>query len=208
MRDTWEIRFEWIQTILQWVSLIVGVGLSILQLGLEPATVAASIGVTAYTVAMQWIPMRNKETPLVGGLLALLGVATALFAISLTGGLESAFLLYLAVPVFFAAAFHGTVLGVLTTFAAIIGLVAVDATSSEDSLRTTLPLMVVFYALVGITFSQARRIFIDEPEERTATTQYRRVQSAHLLLADLASLAGSAELNPIAIGALPSETSR
>ncbi len=85
-------------------------------------------------------------------------------------------------------------------FAAIIGLVAVDTTSDADSLPTTLPLMVVFYALIGITFSQARRIFIEEPEERTATTQYRRLESAHLLLADLASLAGSAELNPVTIG--------
>ena len=108
--------------------------------------------------------------------------------------------LYLAVPVFFAAAFHGTVLGALTTLAAIIGLVAVATTGGAESIPTTLPLMAVFYALIGITFSQARRVFIEEPEERTTTAHYRRLESAHALLADLASLAGSAELNPVTIG--------
>lgn len=200
MRDSWEIRFEWIQTILQWVSLIVGVGLTLLQFGVEPSTIAASAAVTGYTIAIQSIPTRSKNTPLVGGLLALLGVVTSLFAIALTGGLESAFLLYLAVPIFFAAAFHGTILGVLTTFAAIVGLVAVATTGDVDALSTTLPLMVVFYALIGVTFSQARRILIEEPRQDGVAVQFLRLESAHRLLADLASLGGEAELNPITIG--------
>ena len=200
MRDSWEIRFERIQTVLQWVALVVGVGLSLLRFGLEPRTVAAAIGVTAYTIAMQFIPTRSKDTALVGGLLALLGVVTSLFAIALTGGLDSAYLLYLAVPIFFASAFHGTVLGVLTTFAAIIGLVAVATTSNSASLSTTLPLMVVFYALIGITFSQAHRILIDEPRQEPGIAQFQRLESAHELLADLADLTGEAELNPIPIG--------
>ncbi len=200
MRDSWEIRFEWIQTILQWASLAIGVGLTLLQLGVSPSTMAASVAVTAYTVAMQFIPVRSKNTTLVGGLLALLGVVTSLFAVAITGGLASAFLIYLAVPVFFASTFHGTVLGVLTAFAAIIGLVAIATTSDSDVVSTTLPLMVVFYALIGITFSQAHRILIDEPGQESGAVQFRRLESAHHLLADLANLAGEAELNPITIG--------
>ena len=200
MQDSWEIRFEWIQTILQWVSLTVGAGLTLLQFGVSPSTMAASVAVTAYTIALQLIPQRSKSTTLVGGLLALLGVVTSLFAIALTGGLDSAFLLYLAVPVFFAAALHGTVLGVLTTFAAIIGLVAVATASDTESLSTTLPLMIVFYALIGVTFSQARRILIEEPQQEPGIAQFQRLESAHRLLADLASLTGEAELNPITIG--------
>ncbi len=37
MRDSWEIRFEWIQTVLQWVALTIGVALTILQLGIQPS---------------------------------------------------------------------------------------------------------------------------------------------------------------------------
>ena len=32
VRDSWEIRFEWIQTILVWVALVVGVGLFVVHL--------------------------------------------------------------------------------------------------------------------------------------------------------------------------------
>ncbi len=190
MQDSWEIRFEWIQTVLQWVSLAVGVGLTLLQFGFTPSTMAASAAVTGYTIAMQLISRRSKDTALVGGLLALLGVVTSLFAIALTGALDSAFLIYLVVPIFFAAAFHGTILGVLTTFAAIIGLVAVATTSGAGSLSTTLPLMVVLYALIGITFSQAHRILIEEPRQDPGVVQLQRLESAHRLLADLASLGG------------------
>ena len=200
MQDSWENRFERIQIVLQWVSLAVGVGLTLVQLGIQPSTMAASAAVTAYTIAMQFIPRRSKDTKLVGGLLSLLGVVTSLFAIALTGGLDSAFLVYLIVPIFFASAFHGTVLGVLTTFAAIIGLVAVATTSIADSTSATLPLLVVLYALVGITFSQAHRILIEEPRQEPGAAQYHRLESAHRLLADLSRLAGEAELNPITIG--------
>ncbi len=200
MQDSWEIRFEWIQTIFQWVSLAVGVGLTVLQFGVNPTTMAASVAVTGYAIALQFVPQRSKNSALVGGLLALLGVVTSLFAIAITGGLDSAFLLYLAVPVFFASAFHGTILGVLTTFAAIIGLVAVATAGAPTSLPTSLPLMIVFYGLIGVTFTQARRILIEEPRSTPGAANLQRLESAHHLLGDLASLASSAELNPVTIG--------
>ena len=200
MRDSWEIRFEWIQTILVWVALVVGVGLSILENGVEPETVAASIAVTAYTVGMQVIPYRRKQLPLVAALLAFLGVATALIAIGLTDGVESPYLLYLAVPIFFASAFHGMRLGGVTTLVAIVGLIAVAAASTDDLLAPPLPAVTAFYALLGVTFGQAHRILIEDPRSESAATQYGRLVAAHQLLTDLAQLASSAELNPITIG--------
>ena len=200
VRDSWEIRFEWIQTVLVWVALVVGVGLSILETGVDPETVAASVAVTAYTIGMQAIPYRHKQLPLVSTLLAFLGVATALLAIGLTGGVESPYLLFLAVPIFFASAFHGMRLGGVTTLAAIVGLIGVAAASGEDLLSPPLPAIVAFYALLGITFGQAHRILIEEPRSGSASTQYGRLAAAHQLLSELAQLASSAELNPITIG--------
>ncbi len=200
MQDSWETRFEWIQTVLQWTALVIGVGLTVLQFGITPSTVAASAAVAAYTIAMQVIPRRAKDLPLVAALLALLGVATALLAINLTGGLDSAFLLYLAVPVFFASAFHGMVLGGATTLAAIAGLVATSSATGGDPLSTDLLTMVTFYALIGITFAQANRILIEEPHADPATAQFERLMTAHGLLADLVLLSSSAELNPVEIG--------
>ncbi len=60
--------------------------------------------------------------------------------------------------------------------------------------------MVVFYALIGVTFSQAHRILIEEPRQEPGVAQLQRLESAHRLLGDLASLAGDAELNPVTIG--------
>jgi signal transduction histidine kinase len=200
VRDSWEIRFEWIQTILVWVALVVGVGLSILETGVEPETVAASVAVTAYTIGLQALPYRHKQVPLVSTLLAFLGVATALLAIGLTGGIESPYLLYLVVPIFFASAFHGMRLGGVTTLASIVGLVAVAATAGDDLLAPPLPAVVAIYALLGITFGQAHRILIEEPRSGSASTQYGRLVAAHQLLSELAQLASSAELNPITIG--------
>ncbi|MGB9357705.1 MAG: histidine kinase [Acidimicrobiia bacterium] len=200
MRDSWENRFEWIQSVLQWISLVAGVGLSVLEYGATSGVITASVAVTAYTIAMQAIPQRQKDTPLVGGLLALLGVVTSLLAVSLTGGIESPFLLYLTVPVFFASAFHGGVLGGFTTLATIAGLVAVAAAQGSDPLSGDLILMVVFYVLVSVTFTQVRRIFVDEPRSLPGSGRYDRLETAHRLLEDLSSLAGSAELNPILIG--------
>jgi signal transduction histidine kinase len=200
VRDSWEIRFEWIQTILVWIALVVGVGLSILETGVEPSTVAASIAATAYTIALQAIPYRHKQLPLIATLLSFLGVATALLAIALTGGVDSPYLLYLAVPIFFASAFHGMRLGGLTTLAAIIGLIAVAVASGVDLLSPPLPAVTAFYALIGITFGQAHRILIEEPRSGTAASQHGRLVAAHQLLSDLAELASSAELNPITIG--------
>ncbi|MEA3501782.1 MAG: histidine kinase [Actinomycetota bacterium] len=200
MQDSWETRFEWIQTILQWTALVIGVGLTVLQFGMTAGTVAASTAVAAYTIAMQVIPRRAKELPLVAALLALLGVATALLAINLTGGLDSAFLIYLAVPVFFASAFHGMVLGGATTLAAIAGLVATVSATGGDPLSADLLTMVTFYALIGIAFAQANRILIEEPHADPANAQFERLMTAHTLLADLVVLASSAELNPVEIG--------
>ena len=200
MRDSWENRFEWIQSLLQWVSLVAGVGLSVLEYGATSGVITASVAVTAYTIAMQAIPQRQKDTPLVGGLLALLGVVTSLLAVSLTGGIDSPFLLYLTVPVFFASAFHGGILGGFTTLATIAGLAAISASQDSDPLSGTLILMVVFYVLVSITFTQVRRIFVDEPRSLPGSGRYDRLETAHRLLEDLSSLAGSAELSPILIG--------
>ena len=200
MRDSWEIRFEWIQSVLQWVSLVAGVGLSVIEYGATPGVVTASVAVTAYTVAMQAIPQQQKDTPIVGALLALLGVVTSLMAVSLTGGIDSPFLLYLTVPVFFASAFHGGILSGFTTLATVVGLIAVVAADSDDPLTVTLLLIVSFFILIGVTFSQARRILVDEPRSLPGSPRFDRLETAHRLLGDLSSLAGSAELNPITIG--------
>ena len=209
MRSSWETRFDWIDSILQWSALVVGVGLAVLgDVNLygevTPAVITASIAVAAYTVVMQVTPTTTKRLPFVGAFLAALGVAVSLFAISLTGGTSSPFLLYLAVPIFFAATTQGTVLGAVTALAGIAGLTLVASNAGEDLKSPQFLQMVAFYALVGITFAQAYRILVEEPQaappEASSGEQVARLEEAHRLLAELADLATTDDLSPVTVG--------
>jgi signal transduction histidine kinase len=209
VRSTWETRFEWIETILQWTALVLGVGLTVLgdvnNLGeISPATITASATVAVYTVVMQVTPTDKKRLPFVGAFLAALGVAVSLFAISLTGGTSSPFLLYLAVPIFFAATTQGIVLGGVTALAGVAGLALAARNAGEDLMSPQFLQMVAFYALVGITFAQAYRILIEAPQggpaEASAAEQVARLEEAHRLLAELADLATTDDLSPVTVG--------
>ena len=60
--------------------------------------------------------------------------------------------------------------------------------------------MIAFYALIGLTFTQAHRILIEEPRHISGGAQFERLEAAHRLLGDLTGLASTAELNPVTIG--------
>lgn len=209
VRTSWETRFDWIETLLEWSALVLGVGLAVLgdvnTIGrVTPEVIIASGAVTVYTVVMQVTPSSAKHQPFIGAFLAALGVAVSLFAISLTGGTSSPFLLYMAVPVFFAATTQGIVLGGVTALASVGGLALVARNAGEDLMDPQFLQMVAFFALVGITFAQAYRVLIEEPEaspgDSTAAEQLARLEEAHRLLADLADLASTADLNPVTVG--------
>ena len=209
VRSSWQTRFEWIETILQWTALVLGVGLAVLgdvnQLGeISAATVTASVSLAVYTIVMQVTPSSKKRLPFVGAFLAALGVAVSLFAISLTGGTNSPFLLYLAVPIFFAATTQGMVLGGVTALAGVAGLALAARNAGEDLMSPQFLQMVAFYALVGITFAQAYRILIEEPlalpAEAGSAEQIARLEEAHRLLAELADLATTDDLSPVTVG--------
>lgn len=209
VRSSWETRFEWIGTILQWSALVIGVGLAVLgdvntNGEITPAVITASVVVAVYTVIMQTLPASKKRLPFVGAFLAALGVAVSLFAISLTGGTGSPFLIYLAVPIFFASTTQGIVLGGVTALAGVAGLALVARNAGEDLLAPQFLQMVAFYALVGITFAQAYRILIEEPQtappEASHAEQVARLEGAHRLLAELADLATTDDLSPVTVG--------
>ncbi len=207
--SSWEARFEWIDSLLQWSALVIGVGLAVFgdvnEFGeITPSVITASVVVSAYTVLMQVMPTDTKRKPLVGAFLAALGVAVSLFAIALTGGTSSPFLLYLVVPIFFAATTQGVVLGAVTALAGVAGIALVAWNAGEDLQNPQFLQMAAFYALVGITFAQAYRVLIEQPHDLPAmeshAQQVQRLEEAHRLLADLADLATTDDLSPVTVG--------
>ncbi len=204
----WEIRFDWTLTVFMWGSFLVGLFLSTVDAGATPSTVGAGALIASYVLTLQVLPRSLRSAPLLGELLAVLGVASGLVAIAITGGLDSPYLLYLGAPVFFATAFLGTREGLETALLAAAGLWVTVGALGQNILGPPLFQSTAVYVLIAVAFSQARRILVEE-RERTAALrdasveniiQVERLIAANNLLLSLADLADAAELNPVTVG--------
>ena len=96
------------------------------------------------------------------------------------------------------------VLGGVTALAGIAGLALAARNAGEDLMSPQFLQMVAFYALVGITFAQAYRILIEEPQAIPSDLGRRNnspdSEEAHRLLAELADLATTDDLSPVTVG--------
>jgi signal transduction histidine kinase len=208
VRTPWEVRLDWSLSALHWGSLALGLFLSGLAEGATPSVTVAALLAAAYVVAMQALPRRLRHGPVIGEIMAVSGVVVALLAVALTGGIDSPYVLFLAAPSFFAGAFLGLRIGIETALLSSIGLLAVVAALGDDVVTGSVFQAVALYVLIAVTFSQARRLLVEERArmdalaEASALTQARmeRLETAHNLLTSLSDLADAAELNPVTVG--------
>jgi len=180
-----------------------------LPLSVTPATLIPRPETeTLVALALQVIPRQLRDGGAASELLAVGGVVIALVAIALTGGIDSAYTLFLTVPVFYASAFSGFRLGVTTALLAITGLAVVAGSLGQEILQPGLVQTAALLVLLAIAFAQARYILVEERQrtselERTSllnATKLERLSTAHTLLVSLSDLADSSELNPVTIG--------
>ena len=153
---------------------------------------------------MQIVPRRIRDSEQWGELLAVLGIVAALIAMALTGGSESAYVIFLAGPPLFAAGFLGVRVGLETAALAIAGLFVVARALEQPLIDESTIQPAFLYALIVITFIQVRRIMAEtrarSAELQAATDRVERIQTAHTLLTSLSELANTQELNPMTIG--------
>ncbi len=202
----WEARFDRILLGLLWGSTVLGASLVTIARGPTPPVLAAMAATGAYAAALH--AGLRSSSPRTAWIFALSGVAVGGFAAWSTGGSESPFVLFLAAPVYYASVRYGTVLGASTTGAAIVALTVGDILLGRSLPSAQLLQASLFYALVAVTFSQARRILIDEQlrAERLARTtlldaqRLERLEASHDLLLSLGELATASELNPVGVG--------
>jgi signal transduction histidine kinase len=208
IRPEWETRLDWILTVLLWTAFGLGLFLSVAEDGQTGTTVAAGIAVAGYTVVMQVVPRQIRNTDNVGELLAVSGVLVALFAVALTDGIESPYLLFLATPSFFAGGSLGYRIGVETALLTSAGLISVVAILDQEILQGQVLQVVLLYILISATFAQARRVLVEERarrDELTAASELSakraaRLEAAHSALVSLQELADAADLNPVTVG--------
>ena len=207
-RTPWEVRLDWSLSVLHWGGLALGVFLTGLSEGGTPSVTLAALLASAYVVAMQALPRRIRHGQVVGEIMAVSGVVVALLSISLTRGIESPYVFFLAGPSFFAGAFLGFRIGIETAVLSSTGLLAVVAALGQGILTGSVFQAVALYTLIAITFSQARRLLVEESARSdalaaaNAITEARmeRIETAHNLLTSLSELANAAELNPVTVG--------
>jgi signal transduction histidine kinase len=206
--DAWELRFDWILSVFMWLAFVFGVALANAA-EIRPTTLLVGAGVTGlYATILQVMPRRARRQQWVGELIALVGIAVSIWSISITNGIDSPFLIFLAVPTVYASGVLGFRTGIETAILSAAGLMFV-ATSLGQPMFGTQTLQAGFlYILISVTFAQGRRL-VSEGQERqdellaenaAARERMNRLATAHNLLTSLGDLATVSELNPMSVG--------
>jgi len=205
---SWEKRLDWTLSGLMWGAFLLGAFLSAVSGPNSRTAIVSALIVGSYVVVMQVTPRQYRDSESIGELLAVLGVVVSLIAVALTGGLDSAYLLFLATPSFFAGGFLGMRIGLETAVLTSAGLIFVAFAVGNEVGSGQLVQVIVLYVLMAVTFAQARRVLIEERERGDALAaasevnqaRMTRLEAAHSALASLQELANAADLNPVSVG--------
>ena len=203
-RDPWEQRLDWLLRVVLWASLTFSVIVTTIVYGATANVGISALLAGAWVVTMQVVPDSHRNSEQWGELLAVVGVVVSLVAIALTGGGDSAYVLFLAGAPLFAASFLGTRIAYETGALTIAGLFVIARALGKSLFDQSTLLSALLYALIAISFTQVRRLLIETREKSVelmaATARVERIQSAHTLLTSLSELANIQELNPVTIG--------
>ena len=213
--NRWERRFDQIVKAVAWVTLTYGFFYSLRndpqfpgQIDAKTLTAFGFAGV--YVIALTVIPGRfmMQRRRLVVETVTLIGSALAMTAVSLTGGAHSPYVLLSFTPILYGSFFGAFRIGLATAaFSASLLLVQTFPFEQAETVQTMVRASALYF-LVGLTFSQARRLLVAEVLRASATAQafeqaqlrLSRLEHANDLLTRLSTLADSRELNPIEVG--------
>lgn len=170
------------------------------------AHLVAAVATGGYVLVLQTVPRRWRNTGVPGEILAIAGVVVSLLAVYLTNGTNAGYTLMVSVPIFFAAAFMGFRIGIEVALMASSGYLAIALVKGLTFLDSFQG--VAFFLLVGLAFSQARRLLVIQRQESDAAlaasrldaARVARLEEAHTLLVELAHVAGTSELSPATVG--------
>ena len=206
--DAWELRFDWILSVFMWLSFVFGVALANIA-DIQPARLLWSAGLTGlYATAIQVMPRSARRQGWSGELVALAGIAASISSITITDGIDSPFLMFLAVPTVYASGVLGFRTGIETAILSTAALVFVAVSLDQSAFGTPVLQAGFFYILISVTFAHGRRLVIEGEESRDAlraenaatNERMRRLSTAHTLLTSLGDLATVSELNPMSVG--------
>ena len=191
-----------------WSSLVLGVVLSAVNATTDQLVALAAVLGATYASIVQFTPRRVRDSELIGELVAVGGVMAALITVAITGGADSGYVLFLAIPSFYAGAFLGRRIGLETAVLTSIGLITVVVTLGQPVAQGPIIQTVLLYFVIALAFSEAKRLLVEERERSDALAveseltarRITRLDMTHNLLSSLSALANAAELNPVTVG--------
>ncbi len=215
--NPWESRFHKLLLALMWVALVLGVFISFWEarkvesargaVGVGADAIGAAMSAGVYVLGSQILPRALLRTTWVRELTSIVGVTLVMMAVSLSGGLNSPYLLLSLTPVMLAGLFGGFRSGLATAGLA-AGVLVIISVGLDDF---SLPLFFQWaglYVLIGFTFGQARRLLVEEGARADAlaaasievSLRLERLERANTLLTRFTEVADTAELNPVTVG--------
>lgn len=200
-----------------WVALALGVFVTFWKarqdataLGTEAIgadAIGAAMAGGVYVLGSQILPRTFLRTTWIRELTSLVGVILVMMAVSLSGGLDSPFLLLSLTPIMLAGVFGGFRSG-LATAGLTAGVLIVLTVGIDDFDLPVFFQWAGLYLLIGFTFGQARRLLVEEGARADAmaaaslevSLRLDRLERANSLLTRFAEVADTAELNPVTVG--------
>ena len=202
---------------LLWVALALGVFISFWEARKEAAllggeaigadAIGAAMAAGVYVLGSQILPRTYLRTTWIRELTSLVGITLVMMAVSLSGGLNSPFLLLSLTPVMVAGVFGGFRSGLASAGLA-AGILVIISVGLDDFDLALFFQWAGLYLLIGFTFGQARRLLLEEGERADALAaasvevshRLNRLERANTLLTRFAEVADTAELNPVTVG--------
>ncbi len=203
----WERRIDLALSAILWSSLVLGVVLSAVNATTDTLVALAAVIGATYASILQFTPRRIRDGEMIGELVAVGGVVAALIAVAITGGGDSGYVLFLAIPPFYAGAFLGRRIGLETAILTSIGFLTI-VLALEQSIDGSIIQTVLLYFVIALAFSEAKRLLVEERQRSDAMAveselfarRVARLETTHNLLSSLSALANAAELNPVTVG--------
>ena len=197
---------------------------------LQITSYVVHISLFGIAAAVELLIDRTSTGAVLGSLLALAGVVVSLtirvpfdssswavatrlaisiafyaFAVSATGGIDSAFTLLPVAAIFIAAVGGGRTYALPTAGAGIVAILIVSLANAPDGDPGALIQVAAIYAITAIAFSEGQRAIAAESERTeglivasgAAQTRVARLEATHELLADLVKVARSPDVNAV-----------
>lgn len=190
-----------------WFALLIGV-LGAVSAAQPAYVAAASLCSGVFVIPVSLIKAKSRDPTLTHQLLALFGALLTVAATTLTGGIDSPFLLLALMPALYGAMVGGVTLGLGAALLSAGVISAVELGNEGIDALLARAGSVALFPLVALVVAQIRSLLIEAEDRATtlveataaAEAELERLSQTNQLLRRLTDVYGSQQSNPVEVG--------